>query len=178
MGRRYDAEPKLNYKKVFGVIIGIAVVIMIIVTVINLARNSEGRNRNVQVSFFPSYTDGRWGVINSLGETVIEHTYYEMIVVPNRSQAVFIAIYDINEAEGTYRTKAINERGRDIITGFDKIAAIDNFDSRGNIWFEDDVLKVRRDGKYGLVNFAGEEVLPCEYDEIRALRRNNFKYFS
>jgi len=64
-GKRYDADARLNYKKVFGVLIGIIVVVMIIITVINLARNSERGERGQVVSFFSSYTDGRWGIINS-----------------------------------------------------------------------------------------------------------------
>ena len=42
-GKRYDSEPKLNYKKVFGVIIGISVVVMMVITIVNLARNNDRR---------------------------------------------------------------------------------------------------------------------------------------
>ena len=122
------------------------------------------------VSFFSSYTNGKWGVINSLGEVVIEHIYDEMVIVPNRSEPVFIVIYDVNEERGTYRSKVIDDSGRELITGFDSVSAIDNFDSRQNLWFEDNVLRVRKNGQYGLVDFEGETLLPYEYDEIQALR--------
>ncbi|MCL2354330.1 MAG: WG repeat-containing protein [Oscillospiraceae bacterium] len=168
-GKRYGDERKLNYKKVFGVLVGLVVFVMMIITIINLARG--GRNeRQEAVSFFSSYTNGKWGIINSLGEVVIEHTYDEMIVVPNHSRAVFVVTYDVDDEEETYRTKVINERGNEIITGFNAVSAIDNFDLRQNIWFEDNVLRVRNDEKYGLVNFVGEEILPLIYDEITALR--------
>ena len=35
-GKRYDKEPKLNYKKVFGVIIALAVFIMMIILIVNM----------------------------------------------------------------------------------------------------------------------------------------------
>ena len=35
-GRRYDNEPKLNLKKVAGVIVALAVIIMIIVSIVNI----------------------------------------------------------------------------------------------------------------------------------------------
>ena len=35
-GRRYDKEPKLNMKKVFGVAIALLVFIMIIISIVNI----------------------------------------------------------------------------------------------------------------------------------------------
>ncbi|MCL2383492.1 MAG: WG repeat-containing protein [Oscillospiraceae bacterium] len=176
-GRRYDPEPKLNYKKVFGVIIAIAVTVMIIITIVNLVTRNSGDDEQT-VSFFASYSNGRWGVINSLGEVVIENTHEEMVIVPNRSRAVFIVTDNIDDALGTYRSRAINENGEQIITGFDRVEAIDNFDSRNNIWHEENVLRVSRNGRYGLVNLDGEIILEYVYDEIQAIRRSNFKFCS
>ena len=93
-----------------------------------------------------------------------------MIIIPNNSRSLFIVTYDVDDATGTYRTKAIDERGRTVISGFDMIAAVDNFDSRNNIWYEDNVLRVRSNGGYGLVNFDGDEVIAPQYDRITALR--------
>lgn len=40
----------------------------------------------------------------------------------------------------------------------------------GNIWYEKDVLKVKKDNKYGLINFKGDELLECQYDDIYSLK--------
>ena len=46
--------------------------------------------------------------------------------------------------------------------------AIEN--SNGSeIWYENDVLKFEKDGKYGLINFNGKVILNPEYDKIYAL---------
>ena len=93
-----------------------------------------------------------------------------MIQIPNSSKPIFICTYDINDAEGTYKTKAINEKNEEILTGYDKIEVIDNYDSKQNIWYEDNVLRAGKNGKVGIINFEGQEILPCEYDEITALK--------
>lgn len=169
-GRRYDEEPKLNLKKVIGVIVAIAVIIMIIISIVNIIKNSDKKVEVKNYSYYTCYENGKFGVINNDGQTVIEPTYDEMIIIPNSSKPIFICTYDIDDANGTYKTKAINEKNEEILTGYDTIEAVDNFDSRQNIWYEDNVLRVSKDGKYGVIDFDGKEILQCEYDEITALK--------
>ena len=47
-GRRYNryAEPKLNIKKVLGVIIAILVIIMVIVSIANVIKNGKDKDEN------------------------------------------------------------------------------------------------------------------------------------
>lgn len=40
----------------------------------------------------------------------------------------------------------------------------------GNLWYEANILRVKKDGKYGLINFEGIELLPCEYQTIYAIK--------
>ena len=37
------------------------------------------------------------------------------------------------------------------------------------MWYEKNILKVEKSGKYGLIDLTGKEVLPLEYDEISGL---------
>ncbi len=175
-GRRYDEKPKLNIKKVLGVIIALAVVIMIIISIVNIVKTSNKKVEIKNYLYYTAYENGKFGVINNYGETVIEPAYDEMIIIPNKSKAIFICVYDVDDINGTYKTKAINEKNEEILTGYDKIEAIDNSDSKHNIWYEDNVLRVSKDGKYGMIDFEGKELLPCEYSQIKALdgTTNNF----
>ena len=168
-GRRYDSEPKLNYKKVIGVIVAIAVIIMIIISIVNIVKTGKKKIEVKKYSYYVSYENGKFGVIDNEGNSIIEPSYNEMISIPNNSKPIFICTYDINEADGTYKTKAINDKNEEILTGYDKIEALDNYDSKQNIWYEDNVLRVCKNGKYGLIDFEGKEVVPCDYDEITAL---------
>ncbi len=174
-GKRYDGQQKLNLKKVFGVLVALAVIIMIIFSIAKILNNSKNVTNQVKLNYFTVYSNNKFGVIDNNGDIVIEPNYDEMIVIPNKEQEIFLCSYDINDMDGTYKTKAINAKNEQIFTEYEKIEALDNFDSKQNIWYEDNVLRVFKNGKYGLINFNGEIVLPCEYTEITALKgvKNN-----
>jgi len=74
-GRRYDNEPKLNLKKVVGVIIALAVIIMIIVSIVNIVKKSDQTIEVKVYSYYTVYENGGFGVINNDGEIVNEPTY-------------------------------------------------------------------------------------------------------
>lgn len=114
----------------------------------------------------PYMTNGKWGVINSYGEIVIKSTYDEMIVIPDETQDIFICTYDVDYANGIYKTKAINSKGKEIIKDYDKIEAIANYNENHEIWYEKNVFRVEKDGKFGLVNYSGKKLLDCNYDSI------------
>lgn len=168
-GKRYDTKPKLNVKKVYGVLIAIIVLIMVIVSITKALKNNDELNIISNISYHTIYSNNKFGVIDSLGKTIIEPTYDEMIIIPNKTKPVFICIYDINDTDGTYKTKAINEKSEEILTGYEKVEPIDNYDSKQNIWYEENVLRVEKNGKYGLINLDGKSLLPCEYTQINAL---------
>ena len=176
-GRRYDAEPKLNMKKVFAVAIAIIVIIMFIFIIKGLLSKDTTTGKITTKNYFATYKDNKWGVIDSTGNTIIDPSYKEMIIVPNSKLGVFICTYDVNYETGEYKTKTLNEKNQEIFTQYEKIEPMQNQDKSGNIWYEKNVLKVQKNGKYGLINFEGKEVIPVEYDEITVIPQieNSFK---
>ena len=166
-GKRYETEGKLNYQKVFAVIIAIAVVIMFIFIIKNVLKERKEITKDYE--YFALYAQNKWGVINQEGEEVIQPSYQEMIVIPDKTKDVFICTYNVNEETGTYQTKVINSKNEEILTGYDQIEALDNIDENSNVWYEENVLRVEKDGKYGLIDLLGKELLPVEYDEITVL---------
>lgn len=164
-GKRYE-EPKLNMKKVFAVIIAIIVLIMFIFIIKGLLDKSDDQGKISSKTYFVSYKDNKWGVINSKGEDIIAPSYQEMIIIPNSKSDVFLCTYDVNYDTGEYKTKAINSQNEEILTGYNKIEALQNYNENGNIWYDTNALKVQKEEKYGLIDFQGQEILPCEYDEI------------
>ena len=107
-GRRYDEEPKLNMKKVFAVAIAIIVIIMFIFIIKGLLSKDTTTGKITTKNYFATYKDNKWGVIDSTGNTVIDPSYKEMIIVPNSKSGVFICTYDVNYETGEYKTKALN----------------------------------------------------------------------
>ena len=145
-GRRYNnyAEPKLNMKKVLGAIVAILVIIMVIVSIVNVIKNGKDRNKVKSYSYYTVYENGKFGVINNDGETVITPEYTEIIAIPNKDVPIFVCTYDVNDQEGTYKTKVINQKNEEIFKEYNKVEAIDNFDSKQNIWYEDNILRVQK----------------------------------
>lgn len=169
--RRYENERKLNYKKVFAVIVLFIVIIMFVVGIKKLfTTGMTSSGKITAVSYFPAYSNGKWGVINSNGDTIIEPQYEEMPIIPNNSQAVFICNYDINYGTGEYKTKVINEKNDNIITGYDEVKFIDYINEDGKISFVDNLLIVKKDGKCGLVDLKNKKILDVNYDEISILK--------
>lgn len=169
-GRRYSEDQHLNYTKVFAVIIAIAVIIMCIVIIKNLLSKQKETIEQQSKDYYALYTNDKWGIIDSTGNTVIEPMYQEMIIVLNNRKDVFLCTYDVNEETGEYKTKVINRKNEEIFTKYDKIEPLENYDSSGNAWYEKDILKVQNDGKYGLIDIDGKEILSLEYENIETLK--------
>lgn len=168
-GKRYE-EPKLNMKKVFAVIIAIVVFIMFIFIIKGLLTKDKEQGKITSEDYFVSFKDNKWGVINSKGENVIDPSYSEMIIIPNSKNDIFLCTYDVNYETGEYKTKALNSKNEEIFTNYEQIEAIPNVDKNNNMWYEENVLKVKMDGKFGLINLTGKELTAFEYEEITVVQ--------
>jgi hypothetical protein len=168
-GKRYDAETKLNIKKVFAVIIAIAVIIMFVIGIKTLLTTDTKEKTTSISSYYPVYTNEKWGVINEKGEIVIEPTYDEMITIPDSKTDVFICMQNVDYDLNKYTVKVLNSKNKEIFTNYDIVEAIENTDSVGNMWYEEGVLKVQKGELYGLIDLTGKEILAPEYDEITPL---------
>lgn len=81
---------------------------MVVMIIKNVFIQREKLNKEYE--YFTAFSADKWGVINQDGETVINPSYQEMIVIPDKTKDVFICTYDINEEDGTYKTKALNRK--------------------------------------------------------------------
>ena len=63
-GKHYETEPKLNIKKVIAVIMAFAVLVMFIIGIKTLLTNETNEKTTSIISYYPVYTNGKWGVIN------------------------------------------------------------------------------------------------------------------
>lgn len=168
-GRRYDDTPKLNKKKVFATIIAIIVFIMIIVSLKNLFSNNDNtKDVSSLTTYLAAYENSKWGIIDNKGNKVIDCNNDEMVIVPDKNKALFICVENANYSNETYSTKVINEKGEKILTEYNNVQPIENTDG-SNIWYESNILKYEKNGKYGLINFEGKEILAANYDNIYAI---------
>lgn len=168
-GKRFDDEPKLNINKVVATVVAIVVVIMVVISIKNLL---SGAPKTKEVStidtYFPAYTNGKWGVIDQNGQITIDTNYDEMVVVPDKNKDLFICTSEVDYETETYKTKVLNKKGAEILTNYQNVQAIENSDGI-DIWYENNILKFEQNGKYGLIDFNGKLILNAEYDSIYAL---------
>lgn len=168
-GRRYEGR-KLNMKKVFAVILALIVIIMSICIIKGILSKEEKTGGITSKTYFSAYKDNKWGVIDEKGENVIDPSYEEMMIIPNSKIDIFLCTYDVNYDTGDYSTKALNSKNEEIFTEYSKVEAISNHDETNTLWYEDQVLKVQKDGKWGLINYEGKMLLNPQYDSIEALQ--------
>ena len=169
-GKRYDEGERINFKKVLAAIIAILVIIMFIIIVKNITTGARDVKNTTAINYYSAYAEGKWGILNTNGDIVIEPMYQEMLIVINKAKDVFLCVYDVNEETGEYKTKVINKNNEEIFTEYDKVEALENYDSNQNVWYEEDVLRVQKDGKYGIISIDGKEILATEYDDIQTLK--------
>ena len=171
-GKRYNGEAKLNKKKVLAVVVAILVIIMFILVIYKLVSNGSGE-RMTNNYYFTSFQDNKYGVINNRGQEIIPASYQEYIVIPNNRTDIFLCTYDVDYANNTYKTKALNSDNKEIFTDYENIEAIANLNSNNIISYEQNAIKVQKDGKYGMIDISGKEILPCEYDDLYALNNTD-----
>ena len=168
-GRRYE-EPKLNLKKVFAVILAIIVIIMSVFIIKGIFQRESSKGEISSKTYFAVYKNNKWGVIEENGEIVIEPAYGEMIIIPDNKTDIFLCTYDVNYDTGEYSTKVLNSKNEEIFKDYVKIEAISNHDENNNLWYEKNILKVQKDGKWGIIDFDGKNLLNIEYDNIEAIK--------
>lgn len=168
-GKRYSDEPKLNVKKVLAVVILIAVIIMFTFAIKKILKD-DSKEKIASVSYFTVYTNEKYGVIDSKGKIIIQPNYDEMIIIPNKTEPVFICTYNVNYNNNTFKTKVLNDKNKEIFKEYQTVEPIYNYDLNNNLWFEKNALIVKKNGKYGLINYSGKLILDCKYDKIESLK--------
>ena len=156
-------------KKLF-VIVPI-VIILVVLGLMSIVVNNKVKYEIENVSeynYFKLYQNKKYGVIDKNGNVII-NPEYEIIYIPNPSKAVFVCYYDYNSQSGEYKTKVFNEKNEELFTNYEKIEAFVLEDTSSQIPFEKSVLKYKKDGKCGLIDFAGIEITSNMYDAIECL---------
>ncbi len=171
-GKRYNGEAKLNMKKVLAVVVALLVIVMFVFVIYKLVTNGKGE-RMTNNYYFTSFQDNKYGVINNKGQEVIAPSYQEYIVIPNNRTDIFLCTYDVDYSNNTYKTKALNSKNEEVFTDYENIEPIANYDSNNIISYEQNAIKVQKNGKYGIINIEGREILPCEYDDLYSLKNTN-----
>ena len=144
----------------------ISILIIIAIVVIGIyAIIENGKNYEIQqieeYNYFVLKQNDLYGVIDKKGNTIIPSQYSE-VKIPNPQKAVFVC-----SQEET--SKVLNEKGEEILSQYSEITPIRLKNIASDLMYEKSVLKIKQDGKYGLINFEDKEIVKPIYDEIDSL---------
>lgn len=148
------------------------IIILLLIPIIKITIDNLNKNYKVEIvskeKYFVLLSDNKTGVIDENGEIVINPEYYE-IHIPNPSKPIFVCYYDYNEKTGKCRTKVINSQGTELFTKYNNVETINLNGIETTMPYEKNLLKYKKDGKYGLIDLEGKVITAAIYDEIDGL---------
>ena len=155
----------MKKKKIITVLIFALIVILAIVFMI-LGAEEEGKKYSIEevkeYNYFVLQKDGKYGVIDKQANVLIEPKY-ESVVIPNPSKSVFVCTIKDNE------TKIYNEKGEEQFSNYEEVSSIRLKNIASNLMYEKSVLRYKKNGKYGLLDYSGNEITDAIYEELDAL---------
>lgn len=162
----------MKKKNIFIVLIFI-ILIGIVVAGVSLYFNNKAKydfeiTKVVQINYHVINENNKYGVIDRDGNVVVE-AKYDVVQIPNPSKDIFICLYNYNSEEKDYSSDVFNSRGEKLYQEYENVQAIPTETTYDGIPFEKTVLKFKKDGKYGLINLDGKQVLKPEYESITAI---------
>lgn len=155
-------------KKIVLIVIAIVLISIIAYTVTYFINKSKREYSIEEVKEFNYYLvkkDGKYGVIDREGNLVVTNEY-DNILIPNPEKPVFMCIYNYNLENGEYDTKILNNEGKEIFTEYEEVQAITLKNLITDVPYEKSVLKYKKDGKYGLIDYTGKVITKPIYEEI------------
>ncbi len=144
----------------------VVIVILLILLIVGLfVVDYKNKEYNlIEISNYKYYvlnSDGKYGIIDTSGNIVIE-PIYDNIKLPNPEKAIFICKLED-------KSIVVNEKNKEIFTEYETVEPITLNGVVSNVPYEKMVLRYKKDGKYGLINYEGKEITKPIYEEIKSL---------
>lgn len=153
------------HKTTVGIVAAISSIIIIVVLGIYFYVDNVNKKYEVEeVSdflYYPIYEEGKMGVIDANGNILIEPVYDD-VKIPNPEKAVFIC----RDEEDSHVRNSKNEI---LFSEYEQVTQIDTKGTLSNIPYEKRVLRYKKDGKYGLIDYEGKQITKPIYEEIESL---------
>ena len=156
---------KNKSKKKIIILIVILLIIIAVAVGITMYLNNQRYNyelseiSNDQIQYYKLEQDGKYGVIDREGNIVVEPVY-STIDIPNPTLPVFI------KSDDGQNFSAIDNNGKNILTGYESVEAISINNISSNIPYEKTVLKYKQGGLYGLIDMQGNKITDNIYNSI------------
>ena len=154
---------KKSAKTIIAISIIIVLVVVAVIFIINKNKHKIEEYVKPEYNYFTMYSlDGKVGAVDKTGKIVVKPEYLD-VFIPNPSKPVFVCYTTDSE---TY--KFINDKGEELYKDYGDVTILQT--SELNLDFEKNVLRFRKDGKYGLIDYDGNIVVSASYDELTSLK--------
>lgn len=160
---------KNGLQKLIKLLIFAILLIAIILVITNLVKNKKVTLQEItQYNYFITSINGKFGVIDKTGKTIIEPKY-DYVQIPNPSKSIFVCLYDYNVESKEYTSKVLNENNKEILYKYKNIQAIPNNNTSISNSYQTQILRYKENNKYGLISINGKEITPTIYESIETL---------
>ncbi len=156
---------RVNKKRLIVVLIIFLAILVGLIVIIGSIINNINRDYKLEKIddklYYTLYESGKIGVINTSGEIII-NPQYNHIQIPNPMKDVFIC------SDGTNYI-VLNSKGEEIFNKFDEVTAISVAGIISDVPYEKSVLRYKKDGLYGLIDFSGKTITKPIYEKIESV---------
>ena len=164
-------------KKICVISVIILLLIIIVLISVKIKNNIKISKRNYfiesietsEFKYFITNENSHVGVIDCNGNQIIE-PIYDNIIIPNPTKDVFACIYNYNSFYKTYEVKIINSNNEELFTNYERVEPILINNIESNLPYEKNVLKIKLNNKYGLIDLDGNVIVDAIYDELDSLK--------
>ena len=149
-------------KNVFKILIVVIIIIVTAIFVYFMVSKSKVEQEPIAYNYYKYYSNEKFGVIDKLGNVLIEANYQD-IIIPNPTYPIFFLLEN-NEIKNV-----VNEKNEKIFTDYEQVSPIPVTGLIGEIPYEKYVLIYEENGKQGLINFEGKKITNAKFDSIESL---------
>lgn len=157
--------------KKFIVIIIVIVIAIAFAFVINM-KNQKDINYEIaevnEYNYFKYLDNEKIGIIDKLGKVIIEAKYDE-IIIPNPQKDIFVCY-------NGEKCRILNSSNSELFTQYDEVEPIQLKNIASVLSCERSVLKYKKGGLYGLIDFDGKEITKNIYNKLENLQSTEGKF--
>ena len=144
------------------VIIVIAIVAGLIVVRNNKIKNDYEVVKITGFDYFKYISNQKCGVIDKEGNKIIDAKYTD-IIIPNPQKDVFFCYENDNIV-------ILNAKGEKLYQDFKNVEPVKLKNVATTLNYEKELFKYEKDGRWGLINIDGKQIVKPEYEEIENLQ--------
>ena len=148
---------------VIKLIVALIIVMIVFWGILNYLKNRNSEiEQSLKYNYFVLFQNEKMGVIDRDANIIIEPKY-DNIIIPNPDKDIFLC--SNNEEEAIFLNK--NEEKQ--FSEFEEVTVIDVIGIITDVPYEKDVLRIKKQDKYGLINYSGNVLVDPIYEEISSL---------